>query len=498
MNDGWRGSALLPVIVFTTVVTAVVSSLGAPLVPLISDERDVTLSTAQWSLTVALLVGAVSAPVMGRLGDGPRRRTTLVTGLAVVSLGGGVSALAPSFEVLLVGRALQGVGLALVPVTVAAAREHLPPERVSGAIALLSVCAAAGAGAGYPITGAVADAGGLPAAFFAGAAVSLVALLCVVLVVPASAAPATARLDGVGAVLLAVGLSALLVAIAEGGSWGWGSGPVVGLLGLALVALTGWVRWQLRVRAPLVELRLLRSPAVLTGDTCALVLAVAMYINLSAVTAFVQTPRSAGYGFSASVVVAGLCLVPFAFFSIVASRALPRLTQAVGTRAVLPVGSLAVATAAAFFALFHDALWQAFVMMAVCGIGLGFTFAAIPGLIVAAVPETETGSARGFYQVVRYIGFSLGSAVTAAVLATRTLPGEQLPAESGYPAALWTAVGFCVAAAALAWFLPARGLARTRRENALGEDDAPVADAGLVGLTRAPDSAVRTLGEREE
>ena len=70
MTRGRRSAALAPVLVFTTTVASIVSSLGAPLIPTISRNLHVSVSTAQWSLTVALLAGAVSAPVMGRLGDG--------------------------------------------------------------------------------------------------------------------------------------------------------------------------------------------------------------------------------------------------------------------------------------------------------------------------------------------------------------------------------------------------------------------------------------------
>jgi MFS family permease len=202
------------------------------------------------------------------------------------------------------------------------------------------------------------------------------------------------------------------------------------------------------------------------------------------ITAYVQTPRLNGYGFSASVVEAGLCLVPFSIFSLAASRALPWLTRLVGPRLVLPIGSLVTACAGLFFAVFHTSLWQAFVMMALVGVGLGSTYAAIPGLIVGAVPERETGSAMGFYQVVRYIGFSLGSALTASILASHTPAGQHLPDEGGYTLALWIAVGICVAAAALAFVLPARGRPPGPPELVLGEEDAELATAGLVGLTR--------------
>ncbi|MBA2348862.1 MAG: MFS transporter, partial [Solirubrobacterales bacterium] len=283
------------------------------------------------------------------------------------------------------------------------------------------------------------------------------------------------RLDWPGVALLSVGLGALLLAIAEGETVGWSSAEITGLFALAAVVLAVWVRQQLRASAPLVELRLLRHPAVLTGDGCALVLGVAMYMYLSGVTTFVQIPDGSGYGFGASVVVAGLCLVPFSITSLAASRALPWLGRTLGQRAVLPAGCLVVAAAGVFFALFHTALWHAFVMLGIVGLGLGTTFAAIPGLVVGAVPEHETGSAMGFYQVVRYIGFSVGSALAAALLASRTPAGSVLPEESGYTLLLWVAVVVCVLAAALAWALPGRPGPRPR-----ANDEPAVLERGLT------------------
>jgi MFS family permease len=451
-------------------VTAIVSALGAPLIPTIADDFHVSISTAQWSLTAALLAGAIAAPILGRLGDGPHRRRTLAAGLAGVTAGGIVSALATSLAVLVAGRAMQGVGLGLVPMTMAAARDHLPRERVAPVIALLSVCAAAGVGAGYPITGVIADGPGLSAAFWFGAVVGAIALAATLAVVPRSRGGDGVRLDLPGAALLSLGLIALLLAIAEGNTWGWTSTAVIALLIVAAVLLVAWVRQQLRDPAPLVALRLLRHPAVLTGNSSGLVQGGAMYMNLSAVIAFVQTPSGVGYGFSASVVVAGLTLVPFSILSLSASRALPRLRRTIGERAVLPLGALTVGAASAFFALFHGSLWQAFAMMAIVGVGLGLTFAAIPGLIVRSVPRPETGSAMGFYQVVRYVGFSLGSAVTAALLAGHTPAGSQLPTVSGYVVALWVSAGFCIAAAALAWVLLERRVPQVRPAPATGAE----------------------------
>jgi MFS family permease len=453
VNEQRRVAVLGPVLILTTMVVSVVSALGAPLIPSIAQNFHEPLSMAQWSLTVGLLSGAVSAPVMGRLGDGRRRRATILGGLGAVTAGGVVAALAPSLVVLVVGRALQGVGLGLVPLTMATARDELPKHRVAPMIAVLSVCTAAGVGLGYPISGLVADQLGLSAAYWFGAIVTGLALLSAAVVIPSTFQGRSMQLDTVGAALLATALVCLLIAVAQGADWGWGSPAVLGLLLASTVLFTIWTLQQLRARAPLVELRLLRHPAVLAGDVCATVLGVAMYMNLSAVTEFVQMPASLG-GFSASVAVAGLILVPLSALMLFGSRLLPTLLRLLGMRLLLlTFGCLVAAAGAAFFALFHSALWQALVMMGLLGIGLGTTYAAIPGLIVRSVPKHETGSAMGFYQVVRYVGFSLGSALAAAILAGHTTAGQ--PGIGGYTMVLWVAAGICVMAGALARILPA-------------------------------------------
>jgi MFS family permease len=486
MSEATRAKALPGVLLFVVMVTGIISSLGAPLIPSISDDLGVSLSAAQWSLTATLLIGVISSPVMGRLGDGPRRRETLLGGLAVVIAGCVLAALAGSLLVLVLGRAMQGVGLGLVPLGMATARDEMPAERVPATIGLLSVAGAAGVGAGYPISGLLAGID-LSAAFWFGAVVAVIAFVLSWFFVSSTAGRAAEKLDVTGAALLAIGLSALLIAIAEGSGWGWGAVQTIGLFVVAVVFLVVWGAQQLRVPDPLVDLRLARIPAVLTADVCATVLGIAMYMYLSGVSEFVQAPTELGYGFGASVVVAGLCLVPFSVVGMLGARALPFSTRLVGARNLLPVGCLMVAAGGLVFALFHTHLWSAFAMMGVLGLGYGLTYAAIPGIIVRAVPESETGSATGFYQVVRYIGFSLGSALAASVLASETPAGSQLPKLAGYTTITWIGIVICVFAAVLAWVMTGRdasGALRSAAETRREEEEAALASAGLPGLGR--------------
>jgi MFS family permease len=108
---GRQKTLLGPVLILTTAVVSIISSLGAPLLVTVAQHFHTSISTAQWSLTVTLTTGAVASPILGRLGDGRRRRETIIVSLSLVTVGGVLTAVAPGVAVLLIGRALQGVGL---------------------------------------------------------------------------------------------------------------------------------------------------------------------------------------------------------------------------------------------------------------------------------------------------------------------------------------------------------------------------------------------------
>lgn len=446
--------ALVPVLVFLGMVVAVVSSLGAPLVPTIAAETDVSLADAQWSLTISLLMGAVATPTMGRLGDGRHRRAVVLGTLVLVLAGCVLAALPLPFAVLLVGRALMGVGLGLTPLAMATARDALAGERAHRTVALLSVTAVAGIGLGYPVTGLIAEHLSFRAAFWTGAAITAVALVAALAAVPSTRDRAPRTLDVPGALLLGVGLAGLLVVLSE--LEVWGAARLVGVALASAALLLVWVLHELRTPEPLVDLRLVRDRAVLTADLAALLAGLGMYVLMSLVIRFVQTPESAGYGFGASVVVAGLVLVPFSLMSVTASRVGPAVGRRFGPRAVLPLGCLVFIAAELLFALERDALWQVFLVMGIAGLGVGCTFAGLPGLIVRAVPASETGSAMSFNVVLRYVGYSTGSALSATVLEAHTPAGAVLPTAGGYTTAALIGIAVLALAGVLTAVLPGR------------------------------------------
>lgn len=446
------------VLIVAALTMSVVSTLGTPLIPEIAAEKHVSLEDAQWMLTVTMLVGAIATPLIGRLGDGSKRKRILTATLATVLVGLVVTASAGSFTQMLIGRGIQGVGYGTVPLAIAYARHHIGPALQSRTIAALSVTVAVGAGLGFPLTGLIAQVFDFHIAFWFGALCCAASLSAVALLLPPDSGPDhQVRVGYVSPAMLGAGLTALLVAISRGESWGWWSIQVLGLLGAGVALLVGWGWLETRSENPLVDLRLSAKPAVLGANTGAILMGAGMYMGLSLVNRLVQTPTSAGYGFGASLFLSGLVLLPLSFGSLVAQPVARAVTERRGVRIVLPAGALAVAVILVVASVAHDHLFELFVITAILGVGIGTTFAAMPTLIVSHVPHSRVGSAMSTNQVLRSVGGALGSAIAASVLAARTPEGAFLPVSDAYPLAFLIGSGLCVVAAAAAFALvPAR------------------------------------------
>ncbi|HET8523906.1 MAG TPA: MFS transporter, partial [Thermomicrobiales bacterium] len=376
---------LVPTLIFLGVVSAAVGSLGAPLLPTIVVVDHVSVASSQWVLTISLLVGAVAAPVMGRLGDGRRRRPVILGAVLAGLIGCILSALPLGFGWLLIGRGLQGIGLGLVPLAIAVARDSLPPERSGPTIALLGVTTAIGIGIGYPIAGLITEYLSLDAAFWAGAVVNAVALILGAIALPASPDRPPRRIDALGATLLGLGVAGLLLVLAEGQVWGWTSTRTLAAGVVAIALLIVWIRYELRVPNPLIDLRLLRHRSVFAANSTVLLIGIGIYPLLSLVVRYVQAPTSTGYGFGASVVIAGLMLLPFSLASFLANKVAGRVGRRWSPELVVAGSTIVLLIAMVIFLLARDAYWQLVVTMALAGFGVGCVFASNPSQIVRGV-----------------------------------------------------------------------------------------------------------------
>jgi MFS family permease len=449
---------LLPALALTVMVVAVLQTLVVPVIAQIGATLQVSSSAVGWALTANLLAAAVLTPVLGRLGDVHGRRPVLLGILAVVAAGSLLAAVTTSLPLLILARVLQGASYGLFPLSMAVLRDELPAERLTGAMAVVSGTLGIGGGLGLVLTGLLTRANGdYHRIFWLSLAVTLAAMVLAAWTVPARRPDPTGarRTDWSGAVVLGLGLVLLLLPLSQGRGWGWTSLPTLGSFVGSAVVLLAWLRVEKQVRAPLVTPQMLRSVPLMATHAAGLFIGVAMFVGFLAVSGFVQSPSSGGYGFSASVLAAStVYLLPGALSGVVTAPLGGRLVQRFGGRATLISAALLGAAGFLLMALLHSSSWELIVGALAVNTAVSLGYAAMPALIVAEVAPSETGVANSVNSIARALGSSLASAVVVTLLASDVLPTGQ-PRESAYVGAfLLGAVGLLVAATLVRLGLP--------------------------------------------
>ncbi len=421
----------LLVLVSAALTYALSQTMVVPAIPEIQQQLGSSATTTTFVLTAFLLTASVSTPILGRLGDMFGKERVLVLTLCVFALGSLVAALSHSIALLIAGRAIQGAAGAVFPLAFGIIRDEFPAERVATGIGLISATFGIGGGAGLVLSGVIVDHVAYEWIFWSALGVSLLASPAAHFFIPESPVKSPAKIDWGGAVQLALGLTALLVGVSEGNTWGWGSARVVGLFALAALVFVFWVRYERRQPQPLVDMEMMRRPAVLTTNLTALLVGFGMFGSFILIPQLVQLPTSTGFGFGATTTEAGLFLLPSAVVMLVAGPISGILGDRGGSKRPLLIGTATAMSSFAFLAFFHGTHLSIYIGSTLLGIGIGFAFAAMANLIVDAVHQTEVGVATGINTIMRSIGGSLGAQIAAAIIAGH-VASDGLPAERGF------------------------------------------------------------------
>jgi MFS family permease len=337
-------------------------------------------------------------------------------------------------------------------------RDEFDRRRVPSAIGAMSSVIAVGGGVGVGVgtvlAGPISDSLGWRWLFFLPLIITLIIGVLSWRFVPASPVRSGGRINAMAAVALAVWLVALLLPLSVGQTWGWGSPITITLFAVAVLAFVAWVTVEVRSKDPVIDMTMMRRPAVLMTNLVALLFGAAMFAILTFLPQFIRTPSSAGYGFGASVTVAGLLILPMLVTMAIGGFVSGPIHHVVGFRAQLALGSAFLSLGCLGFAAWNDTQWQIAVGAAVFGLGLGIAYAAMTSVIVHAVPAAKTGVATGMNTNVRNIGGAIGTAVLTAVV-TGSAGANHLPSPSGYTLG-FSILAVVAVAVVLSIFTPAR------------------------------------------
>jgi EmrB/QacA subfamily drug resistance transporter len=423
-----------------------------PALPELARRLHTDASGVTWTLTGYLVAAAVFTPLVGRLGDIFGKRRLLVVALAAFAAGSVVAAVSSELWVVVAGRVVMGVGGGIFPLCFAIIRDEFPRDRVGRSVGLLSAIAGIGGGLGLILGGLLVDYASYHSIFWLGAVMGVIAAAGAQVWVPESPVRSPGRVDVRGAVVLGVGLVLPLIAISQAHQQGWGSARTLVLIGAGIVILALWVALQRRTAEPLADIAALSKPPVLITNLATLLVGFGMFGSFVLIPTLAEASKSTGYGFGLDATRAGLLLLPGSVAMLVLGPVSGIVGARVGNKIPLTIGGLLTALGLGLMSVAHGTQLEIIGFSALMSGGIGLAFAAMPNLIMEAVPPHQTGEATGFNALVRSVGASLGSQVSATVIASSAVAG--VATDAGFTHAFAVSAGVALCAGVVAIVIP--------------------------------------------
>lgn len=451
-----RSEVVVAVLAFGGIVAAIMQTLVVPLLTELPRILNTAPSNAAWVITATLVAAAVAMPITGRLGDLYGKRRLMLVCASLLLAGSVVCALSSSLVPMIVGRALQGSAMGLIPLGISIMRDVLPPAKLGSAIAFMSSSLGIGGAVGLPVAATIVQQLDWHYLFVGTGLMSVIVIVGIAVVIPRTPPVARGTFDVPGAVGLSTGLICLLLAISKGADWGWGSPTTLGLFAAAAVVFPLWGWFELRTRHPLVDLRVAARPVVLLTNLASVLVGFSMYSQGLIVPQVLQLPVETGYGLGQTMIQMGLWMAPTGLMMIIVSPIGARLSHARSPKTTLGAGATIIAAGYVVGLLLMGSTWGLLLAICVIHVGVGLGYGAMPALIMGSVPLSETASANSVNGLMRSVGTAISAAVIGMVLAHMgtDFGGHTVPSEAGFRVGLVLGCVGAVVAAVVAALIP--------------------------------------------
>ena len=436
---------------------------------------DVPLSTLTWIVTAYTLAAAIFAGIGARLGDQYGRRRILIGALALGAVGSLLSAIAPVFWVLVVGRVFQGVTGCVLPLAMGIISARYPKERTGTAVTLVSSSAIIAGAFGILIAGALISVFSWHSIYVVTTLLALAVAAFVAAVVPRDRVAdlaETRRIDVLGAVLFGLGIGSALYAVTASADRGWTDWQVLGFGLAGLIVLAIFVRHEATTTYPLFEMRLLRDKKVRASMIVSIILGfgpLGMFTVLSATIS--RQPNAVdgttiGVGIGLSPMAFGLWTAAFSAVAFLLAGAIGRMTTNYGARTTLVTGSGLAIIGVLLIAVFPANTVVVLAAVLVFTIGSSCLFSGIPAMIVETVDVSVVSIASAMAQVIRNTFQSVGTSVLGVVMSIGTVmvAGQGFVAHPGLWGAALIIAGASVLSAVLSLAVGSRSKPRPALE----------------------------------
>ena len=395
--------------------------------PSIQRDLHASLSSLEWTVNAYTLTLAVLMITSGRLGDIFGRRKLFLIGVSTFGLSSLVIGFSPNDAVLVGFRAVQGVGAAcMMPASLAIITQAFPPHQRGTAIGTWAGVSALALAIGPVLGGFLTQDVSWRAIFFINPPIAVIAVGVTLFAAHESRDETVdRRVDFRGISLLTVGLTALVLSLIEGNAWHWGSGRIVALWIIAVVALAGFLAVEARIRVPMLDLNFFRNRTSAGVNLVGFIISFAMFAQFFFLTLYMQNVMKL------SPLATGVRFLPTTVVLVILGPIAGRLTDRIGPRPLMVLGTLVVAVSIFIESRItvhsgYLTLLPGFVLM---GFGMGLVMSPMTTAAMNAVDRTKAGAASGVLSMSRMVGSTFGVAVMGAIVTTvgRSKLDQSLP-----------------------------------------------------------------------
>ena len=451
--------AVMIILILAEIIASLEGSMIFSALPTITKEYGDFASTS-WLVTAYTLMTAASAAIGGRLGDMFGRRKVLIAVLLLCSLGSLLSATSDSLFLVIIGRAIQGVTGAILPLCFGIARQIVPEKHLATWIGILTGAWSGSAAIGFVLGGYFADSGHWRALFWLTTMAPLVVVAGVAALVPViTAARKEGSIDFLGGTLFVPAIVAALLGLHMMKDGDTINHVALLVMGAGLAGLAFWFRYEWRHANPLINVRLLANRQVLIANLLFVSVGMGAFQLTFVLMPLVQQPIWTGVGLGVTATVAGLLKLPSNIVSMIAGPMSGFIASRHSARLSAIIGGICGVIAWVTLSAYHVTIWQVVLVTIIAGFGSSMVMAAVPNLILEVVPEERSSEATGLAMVVRGVSASIGTQILAQIMTiapVRSPDGHVYTGESAFVAAMLFIAAVSAFGVVMALMLPRR------------------------------------------
>ncbi len=397
-----------------------------PSLPVIQRQFGVTPSDVSWVLSIYLLTGTISVALFGKLGDIHGKKKLFLIALGIYTVGVVFTGFAPSFKLLLLARALQGMGMAIFPLGFTIVREEFPPEMVPQVQGMISAMFGVGIALALPIGSFVAQNYGWEWTYHTVVPFVLLVFILSARVLRESRYRHYGSVDWIGLVLLSLFSSSGLVAVTRAPRIGWSNIQTVALLLASLLSLILFLYWEKRTESKLLPLELLSSRNIMIANIGIFLAGFAVQMMNQSLIYLLQMPRPYGYG--KTILQSGLLMTPNAIVMLVVAPLVGKAMTRIGAKPFVALGALLATMGLVLLSRnpSQAGLEYVILLFILVGTSISILNVSLINILVFSVEKRFMGITTGLNSLFRNLGASWGPAVAGTLMSlysiTRTFP----------------------------------------------------------------------------